>query len=85
MPVDTPSPQFDQACDNALFSLSDSAQHRPEHFQAQQIFSEDLPGLPLYLHYTVTVTRPDMCNYTSGSAMDSPLWNLEMLDYGCSS
>ena len=41
------NPEFDQACDNALFSLSDSAQHRPEHFKAQQIFSEDLPGLPL--------------------------------------
>ena len=45
------NPEYDQACDNALFSLPDSTQHRPEHFQAQQIFSEDLPGLPLYLHY----------------------------------
>jgi len=79
------NPEFDQACDNALFSLPDSAQHRPEHFKAQQIFSVDLPALPLYLHFTVTVTRPDMCNYTSESALDSPLWSLETLDYGCSS
>ncbi len=78
------NPEYDQACDNALFSLPDSTQHRPEHLKAQQIFSEDLPGLPLYLHYNVTVTRPDLCNYTSESAMDSPLWNLETLDYGCS-
>jgi peptide/nickel transport system substrate-binding protein len=76
------NPEYDQACDNALFSLSDSPQHQLEHFQAQEIFSEQLPGLPLYLHYDVSVARPDFCNYTSASAMDSPLWNLEMLDYG---
>ena len=76
------NPEYDQACDNALFSLPDSTQHRPEHFKAQEIFSEVLPGLPLYSHYNVSVARPDMCNYTSASAMDSPLWNLEALDYG---
>jgi peptide/nickel transport system substrate-binding protein len=76
------NPKYDQACDNALFSLSDSAQHRSAHFQAQKVYSQDLPGLPLYLHYTVSVARPDLCNYTSSSAMDSPLWNLEKLDYG---
>jgi peptide/nickel transport system substrate-binding protein len=76
------NPEFDLACENALFSLADSAQHLPEHFQAQDIFSEQLPALPLYLHYNVSVARPDLCNYISVSAMDSPLWNLEGLDYG---
>jgi peptide/nickel transport system substrate-binding protein len=78
------NPEYDQACENALFSLPDSTQHIPEHLQAQKIYSEELPGLPLYLHYNVSVARPDMCNYTSESALDSPLWNLETLDYGCS-
>jgi peptide/nickel transport system substrate-binding protein len=78
------NPQYDQACEDALFSLSDSPQHLAEHFRAQEIFSEELPGLPLYVHFTVSVARPDMCNYTSTSAMDSPLWSLETLDYGCS-
>ena len=76
------NPQFDAACGNALFSLSDAPQHRPEHLQAQEIFSAELPALPLYLHYTVSVARPDLCNYTSASAVDSPLWELELLDYG---
>ncbi len=78
------NPDYDQACTTALFSLPDSAQHRPEHLRSQVIFSGELPGLPLYLHYNVSVARPDFCNYTSESAMDSPLWNLETLDYGCS-
>ncbi len=75
-------PQYDSACENALFSLSDAPQHQPEHLQAQEIFSAELPALPLYLHYSVSVARPDLCNYTSASAVDTPLWDLERLDYG---
>jgi peptide/nickel transport system substrate-binding protein len=76
------NPQFDAACTNGLFSLSDAPQHRTEHLQAQEIFSAELPALPLYLHYNVSVARPDLCNYTSASAVDTPLWFLELLDYG---
>jgi peptide/nickel transport system substrate-binding protein len=76
------NPQFDAACDNALFSLADAPQHRTEHLHAQEIFSAELPALPLYLHYNVSVARPDLCNYTSASAVDTPLWFLELLDYG---
>jgi peptide/nickel transport system substrate-binding protein len=76
------NPQYDQACQDALYSLPDSAQHQAEHFQAQEIFSQDLPVLPLYSHYSVIVSRPDMCSFTATSAVDSALWNLEGLDYG---
>jgi len=76
------NPQYDQACQAALYSLPDSAQHQAEHFQAQEIFSQDLPVLPLYSHYSAIVSRPDMCSFTATSAVDSALWNLEELDYG---
>jgi peptide/nickel transport system substrate-binding protein len=74
--------QYDAACENALFSLPDAPQHRPEHLQAQELFSTELPAIPLYLHYNESVARPDLCNYTTTSAVDTPLWNLELLDYG---
>ena len=76
------NPQFDAACGNALFSLADASQHGSEHAKAQEIFSTELPAIPLYLHYNVSVARSDLCNYTSSSAVDSPLWDLELLDYG---
>jgi peptide/nickel transport system substrate-binding protein len=76
------NPQYDQACQNALFSLPDATQHQAEHFQAQEIFSQDLPVLPLYLHYSAVVSRPDMCHIQAASSVDSALWNLEELDYG---
>ncbi len=76
------NPEFDQACENALFSLPDAPQHRAEHLLAQEIFAAELPALPLYLHFNVSVARPDLCNFTSVSAVDTPLWYLEQLDYG---
>ncbi len=74
--------EFDQACENALFSLPEAPIHQAAHFQAQELYSTELPSLPLFSHFTVAVSRPDFCNYTSLSALDSPLWNLEALDYG---
>jgi peptide/nickel transport system substrate-binding protein len=76
------SSQYDQACETALFSLADAPEHSLAHYQAQQIFTTDLPALPLYFHYNVAAARPDLCNFMSVSAMDSPLWFLEQLDDG---
>jgi ABC-type oligopeptide transport system substrate-binding subunit len=75
-------PEFDQACIGALFSLPDSTQHQAQHFQAQEVFSTQLPALPLYLHYKVSAARPDLCGFISASAVGTPLWYLEQLDYG---
>jgi peptide/nickel transport system substrate-binding protein len=76
------NPIYDQACEIGLFSLADAPQHKPANYQAQQIFSTDLPALPLYFHYNVSVGRQDLCKFTSVSAVDSPLWFIEQLDYG---
>jgi peptide/nickel transport system substrate-binding protein len=76
------SPEFDQACENALFTLPDSPLHQTAHFQAQEVFFTELPSLPLFSHFNVAVTRPDFCNYSMVSALDSPLWNLEAFNYG---
>ncbi|MGE5123158.1 MAG: ABC transporter substrate-binding protein [Acidobacteriaceae bacterium] len=76
------NPQYDQACQDALFSLPDSAQHQGANFQAQEIFSQELPVLPLYSHYSVIVSRLDICGLQTASAVDSALWNLEELDDG---
>ena len=74
--------QFDQACDDALFTLPDTDVHRTAHFQAQEIYSAELPSLPLFSYFNVAAARADFCNYTTVSALDSPLWNLEAFNYG---
>ncbi len=71
------SPAFDLACQSARLALPDSAQYVEQHAQAQALFAEDLPSLPLYWRYRVFLLRPDACGLGSGLLAD-----LELLDYG---
>jgi ABC-type oligopeptide transport system substrate-binding subunit len=62
--------------------MPEEAQHRTSHQQAQAIFAEELPVLPLYSRYRQVVARPDLCGLDVDPSAESVLWNLEMLDYG---
>jgi peptide/nickel transport system substrate-binding protein len=75
-------PQYDQACLDALYSLPDMSQHLKNHAEAQAIFSEDLPALPLYWHYRVVVGRPDMCGLPQEAVTESIFLDLELFNYG---
>jgi peptide/nickel transport system substrate-binding protein len=74
------NPQFDQACWQARFSLPDSPEYLRAHQQAQEIFAEDLPAIPLYAHLDLAAARPDLCGVLSPAYADTPLWNLETWD-----
>lgn len=76
------NPAYDQACLSARSSLPEEAQHLASHQQAQAIFAEELPVLPLYSRYRQVVARPDLCGLDLDPSAESALWNLEMLDYG---
>lgn len=76
------NPQYDQACLDALYSLPDTTQHIEKHAEAQTIFAEDLPALPLYWHYRVVVGRPDMCGFTQEPVNESIFLELESFNYG---
>lgn len=74
--------EYDQACQQARNSLPDDALYQSAHHQAQAIFSEDLPVLPLYSRYRVVLARLDMCGLEPDTSAVSFLWNLESYDYG---
>jgi peptide/nickel transport system substrate-binding protein len=76
------SPDFDRACQQALLTLPEMPEHRQAHFQAQAIFTEDLPALPLYQRLKLVAARPDFCGLALDSSTESGLWNLESLNYG---
>ena len=78
------NPAFDQACQQALSSLPDDAGYKEAQSQAQEIFAEDLPAIPLYLRLDLVATRPDMCGVTLDPSAESALWNLEAFNYGAS-
>jgi len=73
--------EFDAACKTSSISLPDEAAYADSHRLAQDIFSANLPAIPLYFHLKVAAARPDFCNFSLDSTAN-PLWNLEAFDYG---
>ncbi len=71
---------YDAACRAALAALIGSAEYEEGHRQAQLVFSQDLPAVPLYATLRVAVARPDVRNLLLDSTAASELWNLEVLD-----
>ena len=76
------NPDYDRACRIAMNTLPDEALHREAHLQAQAIFAEDLPAIPLYWLSRVAALRPDLCNAVEAASGEFALWNLELFDYG---
>jgi peptide/nickel transport system substrate-binding protein len=76
------NPAFDEACQRAQLSLPDMPEHAEAHRQAQAIFAEDLPAIPLYVHLTWAAMRGDLCGVDLQSPVENSLWNLELWDYG---
>ena len=70
---------YDLACDAARQSLPGQPSYSSKHLEAQRIFADDLPIVPLLARYKIVATRNDV----SGMIMDptdSEFWNIE--DFG---
>jgi peptide/nickel transport system substrate-binding protein len=73
---------YDQACLDATYALPDLPQYSQQHVQAEAIFADDLPALPLYWHYRLVVGRPDLCGLPQKVVTDSIFSDLELFNYG---
>ncbi len=76
------NPQYDAACQAAMQARPDQAAYQQGNLQAQEIFSNDLPVVPLFQHLLVAVTRKDFCGLQMDPTARSALWNIEAFDYG---
>ena len=76
------SPQFDQACQAAQNALPGAPEIVQAHQQAQAIFAEELPALPLFPRSRWVIARPDFCNLQTDLLNTNIFWNLENFDYG---
>jgi peptide/nickel transport system substrate-binding protein len=74
--------EYDQACGTAFNSLPGQPEYEAAHLEAQRIFGEQLPMVPLYLWIKVTATRPDMCGVIMDPTAFTAFWNIEEFDYG---
>jgi len=71
---------YDAACQKALRALPGSLAYGEYHRQAQHIFSEHLPSLPLFTWPRVAVARRRVLNFTMDPTTESDLWSIETLD-----
>ena len=73
---------YDRTCADALYSLADQPVHAQAQAQAQALFAEDLPALPLYWHVRLVATRPDLCGLNPAPLADGLSADLEQVDFG---
>jgi peptide/nickel transport system substrate-binding protein len=72
---------YDAVCKAAIQSLPGTPEYEQNHKEAQRIYSEQLPTVPLYLHFSLAASRPDMRDFFVDPT-ESAMWNIEEFDYG---
>ena len=76
------NPAYDAACTTQLQSLPGGADFDQAVMEAQRIFADQLPVIPLYVREIHAAARPDMCGYSLDPTSTSDFSNLEAFDYG---
>ncbi len=71
---------YDAACLQALSARPGSEAWIEGHTEAQLIFSEQLPVIPLFLRTKLAATRPGVQGFIMNPTEDSAMWNIEVLD-----
>jgi peptide/nickel transport system substrate-binding protein len=70
------NPEYDVVCQNALGSLPGTPEYEENHKEAQRIFSENVPIIPLFLRLKVAAARPEVKNFSVDPTENSELYNL---------
>jgi len=73
-------PEYDEACRRALGALPGTDEYVQAHQEAQRIFAEKIPSLPLYFRLKIAAYRPEVLNFTLDPTASSEMWNAENLD-----
>ncbi len=69
--------EYDTACHAALEAMPGAYEYENYHVEAQRIFSEQLPEIPLFWWVRVAVTRPGVTNLVLDPSEVSLLWDIE--------
>jgi peptide/nickel transport system substrate-binding protein len=70
------NPEYDRIAKQASTTL-EREESLPLYHQAQQIFSEELPVLPLFARVKVMASSPDLVNFKPNATVNSETWNIE--------
>ena len=76
------NPTFDNACLQAMLGSPESEAYIQSHREAQGIFAEDLPVIPLFQRFQLAAMRPDICGESLDPAGFNNFSQIETLAYG---
>jgi peptide/nickel transport system substrate-binding protein len=71
---------FDAACSAALNSLPGTPEFAENHMEAQRVFSQEVPVIPIFLSVKVAAARPEVLNFGIDPTQNSELYNIEEID-----
>ncbi len=71
---------FDAACKRALGALPGTDDYTQGHFDAQVIFSQEVPVIPLFLRLKVAAARPEILNFSVDPTQNSEMYNIFEID-----
>jgi len=72
--------EFDYYCDLATNTLPGEPGYEEYWRLAQQMFSDELPVVPLFFRNKIAATNPEICNFMM-DATSNELWNIEAFGY----
>ena len=72
--------EFDLACNRALGALPGTEDYIQGHIDAQVIFSEQVPVIPLFLRLKVAAARPTVLNFGVDPTQNSEMYNIFEID-----
>ena len=72
--------EFDAACSQAQGSLPGTPEYEEGHKEAQRIFSQEVPILPIFLRLKVAAATPSVLNFGVDPTENSELWNIFEID-----
>ena len=73
--------EYDLVCNLAAGSLPGQNTYEAYHAEAQRIFAEELPVIPLVLRLKYVASRADFCGYI-GDNTANEMWNIEEFNFG---
>ncbi len=71
------SAAFDAACQAARQLLPGQPGYDDFHREAQRIYAQDIPSLPLYMRIKIAACRPEISGFILDPTAYSEMWNIE--------
>lgn len=71
---------YDDACETAVVTWPDSPDYAQTHIQAQTIFAQNLPMIPLFPRLKFATARPEVIGFQIDTTQESEMWNLYKFD-----